>query len=161
LASRRRAASTCPSNQHAARSHFSSASRTGTTRAATSAEVAGDGPCLALVLAGLAAGPGPRGESAEAVQRIGLAEPLAEVTEQCQGLLLAGGGRRVFAGFLLHDAKAVESVGLAVQVAEVAVQLEGLLLAGGGRRVFAGQLLYQAQVDEGVGLDEAVAGAAY
>ena len=65
---------------------------------------------------------------AEAVQRFGLADPVADVAAQREGLLVAGGGGRVIAGQLLHQAELVEGAGLAAQVAEVAEQAEGLLL---------------------------------
>ena len=42
-------------------------------------------------------------ELAEAVERLGLAEQVAEIAEQRQGLLVAGGGGRVVAGLLLHE----------------------------------------------------------
>src|SRR5262249_51240863 len=56
------------------------------------ADVAGDGQRLGVLVAGLAGGRGAERELAEAVQRLGLAEQVAEVTEQRQGLLVAGGG---------------------------------------------------------------------
>ena len=86
------------------------------------ADVAGDGQRPGVLVVGLLCGRGPERELAEAVQRLGLAEPVAEVTEQRQGLLVAGGGGQVVPGLLLHHAQVVEGVGLAAQVAEVAEQ---------------------------------------
>src|SRR5215472_4657893 len=93
------------------------------------------------------------------VEGVCLAEPVPEVAEQRQGLLLAGRGGRVVRGLFLGDAQGVEGVGLAVQVAEVAEQRQGLLLAGGSGRVVPGQLLHQAQVAKGVGLSVTVTSA--
>ena len=121
------------------------------------ADVAGDGQRPGVLVAGLAGGRGAERELAEAVQRFGLAEPVAEVTEQRQGLLVAGGGGRVVPGLLLHEAEVVEGVGLAEPVTEVAEQRQGLLLAGGGGRVVPGLLLHDAEVVEGVGLAVQVA----
>jgi hypothetical protein len=45
------------------------------------AEVAGDGQRLDVMLAGLAGSRRPGSQLAEAVERLGLAEPVAEVTE--------------------------------------------------------------------------------
>jgi len=64
--------------------------------------------------------PGPGRQLAEAVECLRLAEPVAEVTEQGQGLLVAGGCGRVVTGFLLYEAKVVEGQGLAEHVAEAA-----------------------------------------
>ena len=77
------------------------------------ADVAGDGERLGVVVAGLLAGRGSGQQFAEVVQRLGLAEPVAEMAEQRQGLLVAGGGGRVVPGQLLHDAQLVEGEGLA------------------------------------------------
>jgi hypothetical protein len=76
------------------------------------AEVAGDGQRLGVMLAGLRGVRGAGREFAEAVERLGLAEPVAEVTELRQGLLVAGGGGWVVPGLLLHDAQAVKGPGL-------------------------------------------------
>src|SRR5215472_9405330 len=76
-------------------------------------EVARDRQRLGVVLAGLAGGPGPRRKFAEPVQRLRLAEPVAEVAEQRQGLLVAGGGGGVVPGQLLHNTEAVEGFRLA------------------------------------------------
>src|SRR5262249_37414234 len=72
------------------------------------ADVAGDGQRLGVLVAGLAGGRDAVRELAEAVQRFGLAEPVAEVTEQCQGLLVAGGGGRVVPRLLLYPPQVVE-----------------------------------------------------
>jgi hypothetical protein len=93
------------------------------------AEVAGDGQRLGVVAAGLVAGGGAGRELAEAVQRFGLAEPVAGVAAQREGLLVAGRGGRVVAG-LLHQAELIERVGLVGVEAEVAAQREGLPAAG-------------------------------
>ena len=124
------------------------------------AEVPGDSQGLGVVLAGQRGVRGPGRQLAEAVERLGLAEPVAEISEQGQGLLLAGGGGRVVAGLLLQDAEVVEGVGQAEQVAEAAEQRQGLLLAGGSGRAVPGQVLHQAQVVQGSSLSEAVPGAA-
>jgi hypothetical protein len=63
---------------------------------------------------------GVRGVLAGAGQSLGVAGPVAAVTEQGQGLLVAGGGRWVVPGLLLHEARVVGGVGLAGQVAQVA-----------------------------------------
>ena len=82
---------------------------------------------------------------------------VAEVTEQRQGLLLAGGGGRVVPGQLLQQAQAAEGPpGRAV--AERAGQRQGLLVAGGGGRVVPGQHPQEAQLVEGVGLAGLVTG---
>src|SRR5215831_13353123 len=83
------------------------------------ADVAGDGQRSGVLFAGLPGGRGAEREFAKTVQRFGLAEQVAEVTEQRQGLLVAGGGGRVVASLLLDDAQGVEGVGLAFQVAKV------------------------------------------
>ena len=57
-------------------------------------DVSGDGQRLGVLVAGLAGGQGLQREFAEAVERRGLAEPVAQVAEQRQGLLVAGGGGR-------------------------------------------------------------------
>ena len=116
------------------------------------AEVAGDGQRLGMVLAGLAGCRGPRGKFAEAVQRLGLAELVAESAERRQGLPVTGGGSRIVPGFLLDGAEAVEGPGLAFQVAEVTEQCQGLLLAGGGSRIVPGFPLDGAEAVEGLGL---------
>lgn len=46
----------------------------------------------------------PERELAGAVQSLGVAAPVAAVTVQGQGLLVAGAGRRVIPGLLLHEA---------------------------------------------------------
>ena len=45
---------------------------------------------------------------------------VAEVTEQRQGLLLAGGGGRVIPGQLLHQAQVADGVGLSAPVTSAA-----------------------------------------
>jgi hypothetical protein len=55
------------------------------------ADAAVDGQRLGVTLAGLANVDGARRELAEAVECLGLAEPVAEVAKQRQGLLVAGG----------------------------------------------------------------------
>jgi len=104
-------------------------------------DVAGDGQRPGVVVAGLGGGGGAERQFAEAVQRLGLAEQVAEVIEQRQGLLMAGGGRRVVPCVLLDEAEVVQRVCLAEPVAEVAEQRQGLLLAGSGRRVIPGLFL--------------------
>ena len=60
------------------------------------ADVAGDRQRPGVLVAGPAGGRGAERELAETVQRFGLAEQVAEVTEQRQGLPVAGrGGREV------------------------------------------------------------------
>ena len=49
---------------------------------------------------------GAERELAETVQRLGLAEPVAEITQQRQSPLVAGGGRRAFPGHLLQQTQA-------------------------------------------------------
>jgi hypothetical protein len=56
-------------------------------------------------------------DEAEVVEGVGLAELVAEVAEQRQGLLLTFGCGRVVSGLLLDDAQGVVSVGLAGHVA--------------------------------------------
>ena len=56
------------------------------------AEVPGDGQGLGVVLASQRDVCGPGRQLAEAVERLGLAKPAAELSEQGQGLLMAGGG---------------------------------------------------------------------
>ena len=63
---------------------------------------------------------------------------VAEVAEQRQGPLVAGGGGRVVPGQLLHQAQVGEGVGLGQPVARVAGQRQRLLVAGGGGRVVPG-----------------------
>jgi hypothetical protein len=46
--------------------------------------------------------------------RFGLAKQVAEVAEQCQGPLVAGGGREV-SGQLLHDPQVVVGIGPAMR----------------------------------------------
>jgi len=58
------------------------------------ANVAGDGQRLGMVPAGLRDVCGSDRQLAEAVERLGLAEPVAKVAKQRQGLLVAGGGGR-------------------------------------------------------------------
>jgi len=60
-----------------------------------------------VLAAGLGCGRGAEREPAEPVQRFGLAELVAEVAEQNQGLLLAVGSRRVVPGLLLDNAQRV------------------------------------------------------
>src|SRR5262249_40398688 len=62
------------------------------------AEVAGDGQRLRMVPAGLQDVHGSGRQLTEAVERLGLAEQVAQVTEQRQGLLVAGGGGRMVPG---------------------------------------------------------------
>ena len=57
-------------------------------------DVASDGQCLSVLVAGLAGGRGAEREFAEAVQRFGLAEPVAEVVNNaraCWWLVAAAG----------------------------------------------------------------------
>jgi hypothetical protein len=49
----------------------------------------------------------PGESSPEAGQSVGAAEPVAAVTEQGQGLLVAGGRGRIVCGLLLHGAGAL------------------------------------------------------
>ena len=56
------------------------------------ADVTGDSQRLAVLVAGLGCGRGAERELAQPVQRFGLAEPVAEVSEQGQGLLAAAAG---------------------------------------------------------------------
>ena len=105
------------------------------------ADVAGDGQRPAVLVAGLGCGRGAERELAEPVQRFGLAERVAEVSEQGQGLLVAGGGGWLVPDLLLHEAKVIKGVGLAEPVPEVAEQGQGSLLAGGGGRVVPGFFL--------------------
>src|SRR5262249_11089963 len=125
-------------------------------------DVAGDGQRPGVLVAGLAGGRGAEREFAEAVQRLGPAEQVAEVTEQCQGPLVTGGGGRIVPGPLLHEAQGVEGMGLGKPGTEGAGQPQGLLLAGrGGRerggRVVPGLFLDDAQGVESVGLTVQVA----
>src|ERR1700683_5524076 len=66
-------------------------------------EVAGDGQRLAVLVAGLDCGRGAERELPQPVQRFGLAEPVPEVSEQGQGLLVAGGRGRGVCAPLLHE----------------------------------------------------------
>jgi len=116
------------------------------------ADVAGDGQRPGVLVAGPAGGGRAERELAETVQRLGLADQVTEFTEQCQGLLVAGGGGRVVPGLLLYEAEVVERVGLAEPVTEVAEQCQGLPLGGGGGRVVPGFLLHDAEFVEGAGL---------
>jgi class 3 adenylate cyclase len=72
----------------------------------------------------LAGGQGARGKVAEPVQRLGLAEPVAEVAEQRQGLPAAGGGGRVVPGQPLYQAEVDEDVNVNRAVAGAAAQHE-------------------------------------
>jgi hypothetical protein len=85
-------------------------------------DVTGDGQRLAVLVASLGCGRDAERELAEPVQRFGLAEPVAEVSEQGQGLLVAGGRGRVVPGLLLHEAKVIKGMGLAELVTEIAEQ---------------------------------------
>ena len=67
---------------------------------------------VGVVPAGLGGVCGPDRELAEAVECLGLAEPVAEISEQGQGLLVASGGGGVVAGLLQHEAQVVEGLGL-------------------------------------------------
>src|SRR6266496_6655656 len=87
---------------------------------------------------------------------LGLAEQVAEVTEQRQGLLVAGGGGRVVPGHHAKQAHLVERMGLAGQVTEVAEQRQCPGHAGGSGRVVPGIHLKGAQVGEHAGLAEPV-----
>jgi hypothetical protein len=51
-----------------------------------------------------------------------LAESVAHLTEQCQRLLLAGGGSHVIADQPLHDTEVIKGRGLTCQVIEIAEQ---------------------------------------
>ena len=62
------------------------------------AEAAGDAKSLDIVFARLLAGRGSGQQLAEAVQRLGLAELVAQVTKMVQGLLVAGSGSRIILG---------------------------------------------------------------
>ena len=73
------------------------------------AELAGNGQRVGVTFTGLASGCGPQGELAEAVQRLGLAEPVAEVLEQFEGLLVTGGGGRVVPRLLLDESQVVRA----------------------------------------------------
>jgi hypothetical protein len=53
------------------------------------AEFAGDGQCLAVIVAGLLAGRGPGREFAESVERFGLAVPFAGIAGYLERLLAA------------------------------------------------------------------------
>ncbi len=121
------------------------------------ANVAGDGQRLGVTLAGLLGGRGPGRKLAEAVQRLGLAEPAPEIAVEFEGLLEAGGSGRVVPGQLLHEAELVEGDGLSELDAEVAEHLQSLPLAGGSGRIVPGFLLHDADVVEGCGLAEPVA----
>jgi hypothetical protein len=80
-------------------------------------DAAGDAQRPGMLVTGLAGGRRAERELAEAVQRLGLADQVAEVFEQRQGLLVAGGGQ-VVPGLLLDEAEVVERVGLAEQIAQ-------------------------------------------
>src|SRR5262252_4984167 len=108
-------------------------------------DVPGDGQRPGVLVAGQAGGGGAERELAETVQRLGLAERVAEVAEQGQGLPVAGGGGRVVPGLLLHQPEVVQRVGLAEPVAQVAEQRQGPVLAGGGGSVVSGLFLGDAQ----------------
>jgi len=69
------------------------------------------------------------------VEGAGLAAPVAEVTEEGQGLLIVPGRGRVVTGQPPHDPEVVEGAGLAEPVAEVAVLGQGLLQVLGRARV--------------------------
>jgi hypothetical protein len=73
------------------------------------------------------------------------AERVAEVAEQRQGLLLAGGGGRVVPGQVLHQAQVVQGGSLSEAVAGPAGQRQGLLLVSGGGRVVTGQHVKEAR----------------
>ena len=75
---------------------------------------------------------GAERELAETVQRLGLAEPVAEITQQRQSPLVAGGGRRAFPGHLLQQTQAGAGPCLAVPVAEDGEQRPGVLVAADG-----------------------------
>ena len=78
------------------------------------------------------------GELAEAVEHFGLFAPLAEVTVQPQGLLVAGFGGRVVADQLLQHCKLAAGPDLLVAVAEVTVPILDQPQAGFGGRVVTG-----------------------
>ena len=83
---------------------------------------------------------------------------IAEVTEQRQGLPLAGSGGRKVPGQVLQQAHAHEGPCLAASVTEPATQGQGLQVAGGGGRVVSGQHAQEAQFVEGVSLAGPVTG---
>ncbi len=57
----------------------------------------------------------------EVVEGVGLAEPVADVAVDVQGLLVGVGRRRVLARRPSHDPQVAEGTGLAEPVAEIAV----------------------------------------
>ena len=65
---------------------------------------------------------GPGRELTETVQRLGQAEPVADVAVQLEGLVVAGRSRGVVARELLHRAELIECVGQAAEVARVAAE---------------------------------------
>jgi hypothetical protein len=69
---------------------------------AGSTEVAHDGQRMSVMLAGLVGSRSPGCQLTETVQRLSLAEVVAEVTEQYQGPLVASGRSREVAGLLLQ-----------------------------------------------------------
>ena len=86
----------------------------------------------------------------------GLAEPVAEVAVDAQGLLQRLGRGRVITIDPPHVPQVVEGVGLAEPVAEVAVDAQGLLQGLGRGRVITRQPPHVPEVAEGVGLAEPV-----
>jgi hypothetical protein len=89
---------------------------------------------------------------AEVVEGVGLSEQVADVAEQCQRLLLAGGSSRVVPGQMLHQAQVAQGGPLSEAVAGPAGQGQGLLLAGSSGHVIPGQHVEKAQLVEDVGL---------
>ena len=88
-------------------------------------------------------------DEAEVVERVGLAEPVTDVAELLERLLVAGGGGRVIPGQALHGAQMAEGIGLAEPVANIPVERQGLPQAFGGGGVVPGLYLDGAQIDEG------------
>src|SRR5262249_7513665 len=115
-------------------------------------KILNNGQRLDVLVAGPAGGGQPGGELAEPGERLGLAQPRAEVTKHRQGLLVAGGGGRVVPSQLLHHAQVVEGLGLGVPVTEVTPDLQGLANAGASSGVVPGERLQRAQVVESAAL---------
>jgi hypothetical protein len=91
-------------------------------------QVSGDAECLGVVIARLSGVPGSGGQLAEAVQGVGLPQPLTAVGE------------------LLHEAKLVAGHGDAVDVADVAGLVKGVPAADGRGLVVAGEPLQDSEL---------------
>lgn len=82
----------------------------------------------------------------EITKHVGLAELIAELTEDRQGTIENSDGFGEFTGLLPYSTKAVERISLTDPVSQLSVNIQGLLKRIHRSRIFAGCLQGHAQL---------------